>query len=344
MPRVSVLLSVHNGETFLPPALDSLLAQSFEDFEVIAVDDGSTDSSGAILDRRAAEDPRVQVVHQPNAGLIASLNRAAHLASGELIARMDADDLCEPGRLAVQVRHMDEHPDVGILGGVAAYVDEASRLTGQTWPRVTSAGINAWRLLFSTCICHPTVMMRRVVLDDLGGYRPSALHAEDYELWSRAVFATRIENLPKVVLRRRLWDGTIGNRHADVQEQTVVTAMASAHRRLLGRPVDRGVVAVLRELHRSRAADVDLRGHATAGVGRHLADLAIAFRERFSLTEAEVRAIERDVAAKFRVLTLQGDRSELVANLTEILRRDPLIAVRGPLRSFRRRLAPVIGR
>jgi hypothetical protein len=119
--------------------------------------------------------------------------------------------------------------------------------------------------------------------------------------------------------------------------------MASAHRRLLGRPVDPGVVAVLRELHRSRAADVNLRGGATTGVGRHLADLVIAFRERFVLTEAEVGAIERDVAAKFRVLVEHGDRSERVANLTEMLRRDPLIAVRGTLRSLRRRV-PVIGR
>jgi len=278
VPCVSVF-SVHNGETFLRLALDGLPVQSFE---VFAADDGPTDSLGVILDRWAAEDPRVQVVHRSNASLIASLNRAVRLASGELVARMDADDLCEPDRFAVQVRHMDKRPDVGILGGVAAYMDEGGTLTGRTWPRVSSAGVNAWRLLFSTCICHPTVMMRRVVLDELGGYDPSALHAEDYELWSRAVFATRIENLPHVVLRRRLWDGTIGNRHADVQEQTVVTAMASAHGRLLGRPVDRGVVAVLRELHRSRAADVDLRGHATAGVGRHLADLAIAFRERVS--------------------------------------------------------------
>ena len=344
MPRVSVLLSVYNGETFLPPALDSLLAQSFEDFEVIAVDDGSTDSSGAILDRCAAEDPRVQVVHQTNAGLIVSLNRALRLASGELFARMDADDLCELDRFAVQVGHMDEHPDVGILGGVAAYMDEAGRLTGRTWPRVSSAGVNAWRLLFSTCICHPTVMMRRVVLDELGGYDPSALHAEDYELWSRAVFATRIENLPQVVLRRRLWDGTIGNRHADVQEQTVLTAMASAQQRLLGRPVDRGAVAVLRELHRSRAADVDVRGRATAGLGRHLTDLVNAFRKSVPLTEAEIRSVNRDVAAKMHVLARHGDRSERVANLTEAVRRDPLIAVRGPLRSLRRRLAPAVGR
>ncbi|MBI3031160.1 MAG: glycosyltransferase family 2 protein, partial [Candidatus Rokubacteria bacterium] len=114
MPRVSVLMSVHNGERWVGEAVESILGQTLGDLEFIVVDDGSEDATGPILDRQ--KDPRLRVVHQPPSGLTVSLNRAWRLSGAALLARMDADDLAHPDRLARQVALLDAHPDVGLLG------------------------------------------------------------------------------------------------------------------------------------------------------------------------------------------------------------------------------------
>src|SRR5262249_10266218 len=116
-PKVSVAMSVHNGERFLAEATDSILGQTFRDFELILVDDGSTDGSGAIADAYQRKDTRVRVIHQHKFGLVAALNQACEQARGEYIARMDADDVAIPDRLVRQVAFMDAHPEVAVLGG-----------------------------------------------------------------------------------------------------------------------------------------------------------------------------------------------------------------------------------
>ena len=115
-PRVSVVMPVYNAEGFVEAAARSILDQTFTDLELIAVDDGSTDGSGAILDRLAAADPRLRIVRRPNTGVTGALNDGLAAARAPLIARMDADDVSAPTRLEKQLAYLDAHPDIGLLG------------------------------------------------------------------------------------------------------------------------------------------------------------------------------------------------------------------------------------
>ncbi len=300
-PAVSVVMSVYNGARYLREALDSVLAQTFTDFEAVCIDDGSTDETPAILAEAAERDGRVRVISQENQGLIAALNRGCREARAPLIARMDDDDVCHPERFERQLAFLDAHPEVGVLGTVAAYIDAGGELTGGRWPRWSPAGANGWKTLFRTNVCHPTVVMRRAVLetlsDDAGPYRAGALHGEDYELWTRALFATRIANLPEALLTRRKHDGTIGAQHAERQEQTVVEAMQQAHARLLGREIRLGTVALVRHLVLRNAAPEapPERLEAAAVLIRDLYD---AYTAQFTLDADEAAWVRRDAARK----------------------------------------------
>jgi glycosyltransferase involved in cell wall biosynthesis len=203
---VTVLLSVFNDARFLPDAVRSVLRQTFDDFEFIAINDGSTDSSGAYLDGLA--DPRVRVIHNArNLGLTPSLNLGLGAARGRYIARMDADDICEPDRLTRQVAFLDTHPAVGVLGSSRRLIDEEGREVAIARAADGDTAIR-WKCLLGNPFAHPTVMLRRSVLEEHGlRYDESFRTAQDYELWSRLLIHTRGENLPEPLLRYRLRAG-----------------------------------------------------------------------------------------------------------------------------------------
>jgi hypothetical protein len=195
-PRISVVLPVYNGKTFLAEAIGSILEQSFRDFELIAIDDGSTDGSANILD--AVRDPRVRVVHQPNAGLAASLNRGISLARGEYIARQDHDDLSLPMRFARQVQFLEQNSDCALVGTRAEIrSDDGSARRFHDHPADDAA--LGFELLFDNPFVHSSVMLRKRAVESLGGYStdPARQPPEDYELWSRLARSYQVANLPE---------------------------------------------------------------------------------------------------------------------------------------------------
>jgi hypothetical protein len=196
MPRISVILPVYNGEAHLAEAIASILQQSFADFELIAIDDGSTDGSAAILD--AIDDPRVRAIHQDNVGLAATLNRGIALARGKYIARQDHDDLSLPTRLARQLQFLEENPGYGLVGtraGIKVGDEAASRFHDHP---LDDAALR-FELLFDNPFVHSSVMMRKSAVDAVGGYStdPARQPPEDYELWSRLSRHYRVANLPE---------------------------------------------------------------------------------------------------------------------------------------------------
>ncbi len=200
-PRVSVILAVHNGEPFLSEALGSLADQSYEDWECIAVDDGSTDRSGETLRQWAARDRRFSVVVNPrNLGLAASLNVALKRARGYYLARMDADDVCLAHRLRRQVELLDAHPDVTVLGSAALYIDASGApLREVRMPERHEQIVAALPRL--NPLIHPSVMMRRDALERAGGYDARQRYAQDLELWARgASLGWRFHNLQERLL------------------------------------------------------------------------------------------------------------------------------------------------
>lgn len=188
-PRVSTALPAYNAAATLPTALDSLLAQSLTDHEIIVADDGSQDETGRIAEDYARRDARVRVLRLPHRGIVPALNACLAAASAPYIARMDADDRCHPERLALQAAYLDERPDIGLVAcrvgfggcveanaGYKHYVDWINSLT-------EPEAIALSRFVESP-LAHPSVMFRAGAVRDVGGYRDGDF-PEDYELWLR---------------------------------------------------------------------------------------------------------------------------------------------------------------
>ena len=203
-PKVSVLLPVYNGQQFLREAVQSVLDQSFQDFELIALDDGSSDRSLPILHEFAARDPRVRVISRENRGLVATLNQLIGEARGEYLARMDADDICDPGRFAMQCRILEQEPDVGVVGASVLHIDADGRPICRIAPPETHTEIDALHLTGHCSIWHPTVIMRAGLVRAMGGYRSAFEYAEDFDLWLRMAEHCQLRNVRAVLLRYRI--------------------------------------------------------------------------------------------------------------------------------------------
>ncbi len=207
-PLISVVMSVYNGGEYLSSAIESVLDQSYKEFEFIIIDDGSNDGSLEIIKSYQAEDDRIVLITRENRGLIASLNEGIDLARGEYIARMDADDISLPTRFAKQVAFMEANPNIGICGSwVEVFGDD----------RRTKVGKMAFldkelktKLLFSVPVMHPTVMVRRDLLCkyDLR-YHSDYKTAEDYKMWLDCAEFTEFANLQEVLLRYRVLESSI---------------------------------------------------------------------------------------------------------------------------------------
>ena len=205
MARVSVVMSVYNGERFLREAVDSILGQTYRDLELIVVNDGSKDGSAEILEGQGRVDSRLRVYHQANMGLTRSLNRGVGLSTGEYIARMDADDVADPRRIEAQVAFMDRHPDVGLLGTGYQEIDAGGRVIGVKRFPTADAIIRATLIRYNPFF-HASVMLRREVFDAVGLYDVGWPSVEDYELWFRVAQRFGLANLAEPLGMRR-YDG-----------------------------------------------------------------------------------------------------------------------------------------
>jgi glycosyltransferase involved in cell wall biosynthesis len=231
-PSVSVILPAFNAERFVRAAVTSVLAQTFHDFELIAIDDGSTDRTGALLDDLARSDGRLAVVHQPNAGLIATLNSAIDLARAPLIARMDADDLCRPTRLERQVAYMNVHPDVALLGGAYRLIDDADRPIKTFRPPTDHATLDAQCLATTQPICHPLAMIRRSSIDRVGKYDPQYEAAEDLDFFLRLAEVGTLACLDgEPLLDYRMHAASVSERKQHLQRDNQRKAVEAAYAR-----------------------------------------------------------------------------------------------------------------
>src|SRR5688572_18649710 len=203
-PRVSVLVPVYNAERYLAEAMDSILAQTFADFEVIAVDDGSKDRSREILEDYAKRDGRVKVISRANTGIVGALNDGLSASRGELIGRMDSDDVALPERFAKQVEFLDANPDVILVGARVTMIDP------EGWPIGDMATVGHGHDVIEDAllgggwpIVHPTVIMRRGALLRVGGYQEGTFPNEDHDLFLRLAEIGKLENLRDTLLHYR---------------------------------------------------------------------------------------------------------------------------------------------
>jgi glycosyltransferase involved in cell wall biosynthesis len=223
---------VHDDARYVEDSLRSILRQTYRNFELLAINDGSTDESGAILDQLAREDRRVRVVHQENVGLTQSLNRGLELARGELVARQDSDDLSRPERLARQIRFLETHAEHWVVGSRYAKIGPDGERLGRGRPPLGDARIRLHLMMKGNALAHSSVLFRRAPIVELGGYDPRFKVSQDYELWCRVALEARLENLPVVLLDRREHPGQVGKTRSE-EQKTAREAIRQRYREAL---------------------------------------------------------------------------------------------------------------
>ena len=206
-PRISVIMSVYNAEVYLEEAIESILNQSFSDFEFLILDDCSVDNSAHILSIFASRDARIKVfTNKENLGLTKSLNKLIFLANGEFLARMDADDISLVERFKEQISFFNTHPAVDIVGTFSQDISEIGEVMGERTVPVSHKEIIKLLPKLNP-LSHPTVMMRASVISKIGGYDERFRTSQDYHLWFKAIGnGFKINNIPKTLFQYRMND------------------------------------------------------------------------------------------------------------------------------------------
>lgn len=218
VPKITVLMPVYNGERYLHESIESILTQTFTDFEFLIINDGSTDRSIDII--QTYHDPRIKLIsNDKNMKLIATLNKGLKLAQGKYIARMDCDDISLPTRLEKQFLFMERNTNIGVCG---SWIQLLGIGEGHIEKYPTDSDDIQASLLFYCAIAHPTVMIRTEMLRKHNlEYDSKHLHAEDYGLWKRCSTLFPLANIPEVLLKYRIWNESVSNRFVIPKIQTL---------------------------------------------------------------------------------------------------------------------------
>ncbi len=231
-PKATVILPVYNGEKYLRQAIDSVLAQSFSDFELLLLDDGSRDGSLAILDGYAKQDARCVVHSWPNRGVVLSRNEGIRLARAETLFFLDQDDICRPHRFERQLAFFESHPDCVAVGTWVMLIDPEGLHIRQLSTAVTHEEIDEAHLaLQGGAIVHSSVAMRKETLVRIGGFREGFLHAEDFDTFLRLAEFGRLGNVPEILLEYRVHSQSAGHSYPQVQRDSAIRALLEARKR-----------------------------------------------------------------------------------------------------------------
>lgn len=274
-PTITVLMAVYNGEKYLKEAIDSILGQTYSDFEFIIIDDASTDKTKGILN--SFIDKRIRIINNNlNVGLTKSLNKGLIEAKGEYVARMDADDISLPERLDIQRRFLDENKNIVCVGSGAIIINSLGKTTGLKSP-ISNPELLKFYMILKNQIMHPSVMFRKKIIQQLGGYDESIKYAQDYNLWSKLLsHGYKVDNIGKPLLRYRLHEKSItqGNkkgeayksateitysnilRYTEINRHDFDVLMQAYHKHIIERVLD--LYKIIRAWNRFRNCYIDI--------------------------------------------------------------------------------------
>lgn len=319
-------MPVYNGEPFLKDAIASILGQTYRDFELLIIDDGSTDGTPNTLAEYQQRDSRIVVHRQANQGLTATLNRGLSVARGTFIARMDQDDVALPTRLAKQVAFLSDRPDVAILGTAYWLIDQKGRhIDLKRFP--TSDLHIRWTNLLAPAFAHPTVMLRRdVLLKNNLRYDPARVDVEDYDLWRRVLRRGRGANLAQALLEYRDHPGSISNRRRSSQlENSDLLSLQAIREELPELILPPELVTRMRQLFVGGASEGEPQVEDRVEVGNAYLDMLDAWIGKHR-DEAGVMAVRRRESARVAAVTVFHPSQEGWGRLyRRLLRRSPLI-------------------
>ena len=276
--RVSVITTVHNGERFLAQAVDSILGQTFTNFEYLLVDDCSTDDSPGILQRYAGQDDRVVLLRtEVQINHSNAINTALKQARGEFVAILDADDVAHPQRLERQVAFLEARPAVGAAGTYAQQIDEDGHV-GHVMSFPVTCELARWGVLFSTPVLHSAAMIRLGLLQEIGGYSVQWRYANDYSLWAELITRTGIASVPEVLVSYRRHSQQTSSIHSKAQQGEVWLLIYKMLAERLGLRARLDDIGALFQGVRGRQLE-------DAGAPTRAGDLLAAIRERYLCVE-----------------------------------------------------------
>ena len=231
-PAVSVVMPMYNAAPYVGDAVRSVLDQTFTDFELIVIDDGSKDDSAAQVERAAGGDSRLRVIRQPNGGVSAASNKGTELARGEFLARVDADDICLPNRFAMQVTCLREHPEWVAVGSRVMFIDEEGLpLFEMPGIKLTHEEIDAGLLDVEWTILQPATMFRTDAVRGVGGYRTDLNIHEDHDLFLKLAESGKLANIDEILFQYRQRKNSAVTTYADRHVKSFQSVFEEAWKR-----------------------------------------------------------------------------------------------------------------
>lgn len=223
-PTLSVIMSVYNDEEYVAEAIDSVLSQTYKDFEFIIVDDGSTDTTSKILESYESKDSRIKVLYQKNQGLTKSLNNAIKIAQGSYIARMDSDDISHSLRFEKQILFFQEHQEYALVGTNIIKIDKDGK---KIETNTTSYSYEEIVKTFEqrNCIAHGSVMLNKLLLGEKLHYDETFLYAQDFKLWAEIAKEYKICNLKESLYSLRVHEKSISKKK--IEQQSIYAAVVA---------------------------------------------------------------------------------------------------------------------
>jgi len=308
-PLVSVTMVVCNVERFLAESIESILRQTFADFEFIIVDFGSTDRSKSIISSYAAKDSRVKFHEIPHCGLGDARNASCSLAQGKYIAVMDADDIALPDRLSAETDFMEKHPDVGVVGGATEWIDATGRVWGihdcPAEDQEIKSALPVYHPFF-----HPALLIRREAFALVGGYRSAFAPAEDYDLTMRISQHYRCANLKQVVLQYRIHTYQLSQKQRSQQTFGKLAAQVSALSRRNGNPdplndvveITSALLAQLGVTYAKQQQEVALDRHQWIRNRIAVGEYSVALDAALEMLQSDLEHVERWLIVDLRLL------------------------------------------
>ncbi|MGE4288401.1 MAG: glycosyltransferase family 2 protein [Salinivirgaceae bacterium] len=247
-PLVTVLMPCYNALPYLPEALESIINQTYTNLEILCINDGSTDETGEVLERYAKSDSRIRVIHNSeNIKLIKTLNKGIDIATGEYIARMDADDIALPQRIETQLRYLETHNHTAIISSGFMRITEAGKEQKSGIPICLSGVACAFASFFITPLSHPTVFCRsRVLKENKYAANEMALHSEDFELWTRLIRQPiQVSNIPVVLQKNRVNSSSVSHKYELIQIENFISLLQQHHKMMGVKPIERNIAKVI---------------------------------------------------------------------------------------------------
>jgi glycosyltransferase involved in cell wall biosynthesis len=302
-PMVSVIMPVYRCEKYIKESIESILNQTFKDFELIIVSDDSTYEMRSILDIFQQSDSRIIVVHQDRKGYFFSRNQCCAMARGIYVAVMDCDDISHSGRLEDQVHFLEVHPDIGAVGSWYKIIDESGNVNGKRQPS-TLPSVVRWTLLFGNTLGHGTIMMRRKILEDVGFYKSGDIgFCEDYDLWNRFLKHANIANIPKFLLKYRVRNESITKKQESQLYSNAIEISRSQISELLKQPVEYGYAKKLYTMKNIETiSDVEY-------LIKLLEGMRSLFFHTYACSSVEKKLINKDTSVRMAYICLASARS-----------------------------------